>query len=251
MGRPWLLRSSARPPRTCSQKQAPRGATLQTQLSLRGPEPSGGSGLVVSVVSSSSPLFPGRGGSGRQEATVPTASGPSEASPEALAGPPQRGRPGSPQSALHPLSFLGPSAQGSAPSAKAQHCGPTGDKLIPGLQQCSARGPGPRKPQGPLPKGATLLPAARFPLQDPGRRERPALQRPRLAFRQVVRPDLRWPSSEGPLGWMGGQEAPRGTAGSVLGPVQLLTDPGCQAVSPSLPTCTVSTTFPKDSGLLG
>ena len=162
---------------------------------------------------------------------------------------PPEGEAGVPQSALRPLSFLGPAAQGSAPSEKAQRCGPTGDKLTPGLQQCSAQGPGPRKLQGPLPNGATLLPASCFPLQDPGRREHPAPQRSRLAFRQVVRPDLRWLSSEGPPGWMGGQEAPRGAAGSVLGPVQLLADPGCQAIS--LPTCTASTTFPKDSGLLG
>lgn len=128
------------------------------------PQALGASGLVVSVVSSSSPLFPGRGGSGRQEATVPTASGPSEASPEALAGLPQRGRLGSPQSALRPLSLLGPSAQDSAPSANARLCGPASDELTSGLQQGSAQGQGPRKPQGPLPKGATLPPAPRFPL---------------------------------------------------------------------------------------
>lgn len=40
-------------------------------------------------------------------------------------------------------------------------------------------------------------------------------------------------------------------AGSILGPVQLLADPRCQAISPSLPACTVSTTFPKDSNPLG
>ena len=155
------------------------------------PRALGGSGLVVSVVSSSSPLFPSRGGSGRQEATVPMASGPSEASPEVLAGSPQRGRLGSPQSALRPLSLLGPSARGSAPSANALCCGPASDELTSGLQQRPAQGPGPHTPQGPLPKGATLLPAPCFPLQDCGRRERPGLQQPRLEFRRVVRPDLR------------------------------------------------------------
>lgn len=191
------------------------------------------------------------GGAGARRPQFPRTVAPQRPPQKPWLGPPQRGRPGSPQSALRPLSFLGPSAQGSAPSAKAQCCGPTGDKLTPGLQQCSAQRPGPRKLQGPLPKGATLLPAPRFPLQDPGRREHPAPQQPHLAFRRVVRPDLRWLSSEGPPWWMGGQEAPRGTAGSVLGPVQLLADPGCQAVSASLPRCTASTAFPKDSGLLG
>lgn len=149
-GRPCFPRLLARPPTRCAHRSThARGFEQPSRHACLSKAPGpGGSRLVVSVVSSSSPLFPGvslRGGAGATRTQFPRPAAPQKP----WLGPQQRGRPWGPCSLRLACSFLGPSALGSARFSNAQRCSPGSDAPGSGLLQSSTQGLGVSTPANP------------------------------------------------------------------------------------------------------
>ena len=194
----------------------------------------GGSRLVVLVVSSSLPLFPGatlRGGAGATRPQFPRPAAPQKT----WLGPQQRGRPGGPCSLCLACSFLGRSALGSARFSNARRCSPGSDVPGSGLLQSSARGLGVSTPANPEalcqrePCRCLRLTSLYWTRGRGGARPRsdPAWSLDRWSGPAS---DVRVPKrATGADRSAGG--SPRGTAGSVPASIQLLAVPGRRATS--------------------